>query len=788
MHPIKGNYLNDIGSLLEYERLWGRNAFMSVSELARRMAAVERQNNTAIPDTYLEGLVSYNIDGKFTTLADLMCGMPVEMANEYLTLQGGRLYVKGEMFEEWMEHIISIPPSFFIAGYWLKAFSLSLLQSKSEVNRFVKTHLSAFAYTTMLHPFLPELKYWVEQTDGLHDLHVHLNGTTETDAIWTYMLHHQDEAINDFLKIYKKQSSIRKLAEQTFPGFTPIKLQTLLNHAYQLKQDMLTMVAMMEHRSRVQCLKINYLWKNFSSNTGYGPFIGEILFILIVFAELRKTNNSVLAGKLHHYLLIKGVVHRFCVQQKSQVGFPQFQMLTDNSFREGIEKTYEQRFLQLAGSDNCVHTGLIEGRFSPKATALKNYQLLLNIETGFKKAVSILRQKRKIKNAENMNLALVAHFIKKPETNKTKKVEIRHHFLRKELRKKAIALSEVMNTKLGRRLIVGIDAAASELDAGPEVFSPAFQYLSRHGVRHITYHAGEDFRHLLSGIRAVLEAVVFLRMKAGDRIGHGTALGIDPFLWKERVNGVCYVHRGEWLDDLVLVWHLIRTDENASSLISVLPRIESAIAELTIQVYGTIIHPAVLRKAWQLRSYDPDFLFGLKSRQEVLALYDYEELLSCEKNMSDRFVESVLRKYHAPSQGSTLSQYRNAYDELIEIKIGQLLSCDQLNTVQDIVLDMVSKQGIVIESLPSSNLRISYYQNFDEYHIGRWTEAERTNGSIPAVVFGSDDPGIFMTNIYNEYARVYCYLSRKSMPSVERLDMMKKVRESSEIYKFYGND
>ena len=788
MHPIKGNYLNDIDSLLEYERLWGSSVLMSMPKIVRRMTAVERSNNNSVPDTYLEGLAQCNIGDRYKTLAQLLYQIPSDMAKEYLIQYGDSLYVKSEQFESWMEHIVSIPPSFFIAGFMLQEFTLDLLQVPVELYSFVKKRLSKFAYTAMLHPFMPELERWVEQTNGLHDLHVHLNGSTETDAIWIYMLHHQDLILRDFTIAYNKQSSLRKLAEQILPDFTPLRLQILLSHARQLRNDMLTMVSACEHKSRATCTKIDYLWKNFSSRNGLGPMVGEILLLLIVFAELRKTQNSVLARKLHHYLLLKGVAHRFCVQQKSQVGFPQFQMMTNNSFRDEIEKSYEQRFLQLTGSSSCVHTGMIEGRFSPKDTATGNYKMLQSIESGYKKALEKLNTNGRMSGACNFQLSLVAHFIKKPETIKSKKVEIRHYFLRKELEKKSYALMATLKTPRGKRLIVGIDAAASELDASPEVFAPTFNFLSRQGIKHITYHAGEDFRHILSGIRTIVEAITFLKMKRGDRIGHGTALGIDPLLWSKRINGKCYISQGEWLDDLVFLWHVIRCNDELSDLTTSLPRIESTIAELSSLVYGHYIHPSLLYKVWQIRCYDPECLFGIRSRSESLKLYEIDEISQYEQMMKRKTFQEVLRKYHAPIENSIFSQYRIAYDKLVEIEVGKLVSCEQLRLVQNWVLGEVSKKGIVIEALPTSNLRISYYNSIDEYHIGRWTNNDCMAVAMPAVVIGSDDPGIFMTNIYNEYARVYNYFNDSSVSAVKRLDIMKTIRESSEIYKFNRND
>ena len=56
----------------------------------------------------------------------------------------------------------------------------------------------------------------------------------------------------------------------------------------------------------------------------------------------------------------------------------------------------------------------------------------------------------------------------------------------------------------------------------------------------LTVHAGEDFRSLTSGMRAVAEPFQWNLIERGDRIGHGLALTLDPEQWFDR-------HRGEVL-------------------------------------------------------------------------------------------------------------------------------------------------------------------------------------------------------------------------------------------------
>lgn len=101
------------------------------------------------------------------------------------------------------------------------------------------------------------------------------------------------------------------------------------------------------------------------------------------------------------------------------------------------------------------------------------------------------------------------------------------------------------------------------------------------------------------------------------------------------------------------------------------------------------------------------------------------------------------------------------------------------------MLKKISELGIVIETLPTSNLRISYYENISEYHLLRWLypEEERMD-TCPSIVVGSDDPGIFMTNIYNEYAQIYQYLKSSGYTTDQRMKIMEDLYRHSITYNF----
>ena len=81
--------------------------------------------------------------------------------------------------------------------------------------------------------------------------------------------------------------------------------------------------------------------------------------------------------------------------------------------------------------------------------------------------------------------------------------------------------------------------------------------------------------------------------------------------------------------------------------------------------------------------------------------------------------------------------------------------------MQDMLLRRLHEKEIVLEVLPTSNVRISFYKNYKEHHIWRWLGIGQENDSnsiTPPVVLGTDDTGIFSTNIYNEYCHIYHHL------------------------------
>lgn len=744
---------------------------VSAADVLRRLVALERTEDASKKsDAFYEGMGNLELTD-YQTIDDLISRLPRVIAGEFLIKIRGELFVKEEKFEEWNLIKSMLSPLWIVAGFYSTRLTPDIMSEHQLWMKFKGEVTSQFKHTALLLPYIPDLDYLVRQTGGLNDLHIHLNGSTESDAIWCYMLKHPYTTADDYGKEFYTNSRLRKHAEQLAFGFSPRLLLQRLLKAIELRRQL-----------------TESLYNQYAGIDELGCRMDdELLFYILIVKYVSVQKNEYAAKKFHYYMLLKGQVQSFVVMQHSQVGFSQFQMITDNTFRHRQEVYYEKRFFQLASGCNKKYVRLIEGRFSPKLTVGDNCKLLSRIINGYHKAC---RETNGL--LDEKGLVLIAHFIKRPERELEKEHEVRNYYLRKDLKKRAIALVMMINDhpKMGK-WIKGVDAAASEFDARPEVFASTFAYLRNSGIVHFTYHVGEDFCHLASGLRAVYEAVEFLNLHSGDRLGHCTALGIPPEIWVERNGDCCYLSRGEWLDDLVFVWYLVK--KGLLSLPqSVMYNLERRIEEIAEVIYGDVYHPHELSEAWLLRQYVP-----IEELNDYHPKYSEEFFLrnnivrKLSSTDTKQRVAGLWRMYH---DGLRYKQNRLGermpigcrfhYDELIRIDSCDIFGTAELREIQNVLLELLAEKNIIIEALPSSNMQISYYDKLREYHLKYWLNDGNNERLLPTVVLGSDDPGIFMTNIYNEYALAYVHLKQNKYASAKRLEKIKYIHEQSEIYSF----
>lgn len=703
---------------------------VTLDDIERRLMIIAREHNHVIPHHYLR-LVSNSSFRGIEKKSQVFTQALPQLAEDFLEKRNNRIYVKIEKFNAWQEQIAYIPPMLLISAYIFKNVisSITDITSDSFYNQYIAPNLGN---TSMIPPYISQLEELKKENNGFNDLHIHLNGTMETDSVWLDILHYPERVIHNMEESAKGNKLAKEQYEQFDNWTKPDKLKHLISQAVKLRETLFSKISKIVH-----------------VNEAFTRQAESSLYISVLHYLSMYPDNKKVASSFHHYLLILGLVNQMLVQQPQCFGFEQFQHYTSNGLREYSEQEYEQRFLQLAGNqlDNIK---IIEGRFSPKDKEYKNNYLIDKIRRGW-----LLLNKRQ--GCTKSDIRLIAHFIKRADKQKK---DIRFKELRLKNRKICEALISLRNSgSKNGKAIVGIDAAASEFDTSPEVFAPVFKKLREKGFQHFTYHAGEDFYHLLGGLRAIYEAITFLDLQRGDRIGHATAAGVAPETWAHNVGCEVVVPIGAYMDDLLFVYNLISNNE-CKALDSLMPRLYMRITELSREIYPND----------DFQVYD--LIYAWKRRQEdILELADSGELNNIK----------ALKRYHQ-------KEYVEKYKKEIKVKIFEILDEKALREVQLAILKIMHHKEIAIETLPTSNIFIGYHNSFNTYHLVNWIRWEKEGKPIPPIVLGTDDAGIFATNIYNEYCHIYTLLVYEYDFCInEAFEIIRKINRDANYY-IFNND
>jgi len=769
-------------------------------DVKRRMLLKERNENNRIPDHHYRLIQEQTFENINNLGAILRTGL-YNLAAARLQISGDRIFVQQQKQNDWQELITRIPPLILQTAFIHIEKPLTDLSSEGLAKYFENYLVPNFRNTALPHPFIPQFEQYITDHQGLHDLHMHLNGATETDSTWQNFLSYPDKCYEELEKAFSVQK-VREQLEQESKLLVPLKFYNLLKTARKIRVALFDFIFSMnkekyEGITEAAVLRMIMIPETKQSLL-HNPFAGlisadasfpremavEALMNVLVFRYLSFNSEGIVAKLFHFYLLILGLCNRLLVQQTHQYGFEQFQKHTLNGLREHTEKIYLDRFLQLHGNE-FRNISFLEGRFSPKKTSEENIALLNAVGTGWK---NLQAEIQKIVSVEDRNgssgpvtkpqLKLVAHFIKR-EDAVPPDPDIRHRSLRNDTWDRAHVLALLKkNYPSYTSVITGIDAAASEFDAPPEVFAPSFRMLRRYGWRNFTYHAGEDFYHIISGLRAVYEAVVFTEMEEGNRIGHATATGLSAEQWIKALGSRTLIKKGEWLDNLIFVYHLITTGE-IHSLNHHIQLLSSEIQGLSHQIYRKYYPVKGLEDAWLLRKYCPVMMLS-RNQEEAQNnnVYDSFEFAEIQKQKISSETLEIIRCYQS-------AFFRTSYNEIINISTSAIFCAEDITVLQLEVLKHLHKREIVIETLPTSNVRIGHHQDYNTYHLWNWIKWENEGYFIPPIVVGTDDTGIFATNIYNEYANIYCHLTGGGkMTHAGAMNVIGRLDKNAAIYRF----
>lgn len=93
---------------------------------------------------------------------------------------------------------------------------------------------------------------------------------------------------------------------------------------------------------------------------------------------------------------------------------------------------------------------------------------------------------------------------------------------------------------------------------------------------------------IVDGLRAIDEAIHFLDLRCGDRLGHALALGVDVDKWYEGKSNRILISKQEYLDNIVWLYSKLRK-YSVQGYDDVKSYLEKRFDELIFEVYIKMI-------------------------------------------------------------------------------------------------------------------------------------------------------------------------------------------------------
>lgn len=504
---------------------------------------------------------------------------------------------------------------------------------------------------------IPSYALATQWKENVADLHVHFNNAIEVDDRWVRIL--QDP-----------QAWIQY--NRTTHSFADFRNHSIIKDCDSVKSFL----------DAANCF-LSEIWGGMKKKERQETFDSELAshawVIYHVFQLLeRKDCKLVEFYKFHHYLLIAGAFRELFVMQDNQMGLEQFNEVLHDPFK-GVwnDCDYAKQVLrQQMGGNLGLQVGCVEFRLSAKQlSGLDEYR----------------------RGIGSLGGPPPVHFICSLIKSDVKESKIDN------------ALSELRKYTDD---VVAVDVAGKDFDASPSAFKDVFDEIRKMPRKmpwRFTYHVGEDFYHILGGLRMIYEAATLLGLNPKDRLGHASAAGVDPRIWSERLHGVVPIKVGDYIADLNFAIELIKKSE-IEALLPKIPEVEKYI----------------------------------------------NEILGREKE-----------------------------DRIIKVSCFEFFDENEIKLLQLEILHKISQEGLIIEACPTSNVSIGYDHSLKSYHLRKWLKWKYVqNLDLPDFVIGSDEIGVFPTNISNEYAYVYEMMMKDEVLKGKAEEILKDLARNSMKYAF----
>jgi len=290
-------------------------------------------------------------------------------------------------------------------------------------------------------------------------------------------------------------------------------------------------------------------------------------------------------------------------------------------------------------------------------------------------------------------------------------------------------------------------------------------YLAQHGrsvppLRR-TVHAGEDYPHLLTGLRLVGDTVRRLDLEPGDRLGHALALGFDPDRWAQ-TTGTAVVTLDVRLFDLAWEWDCRTGRRGAGIDASRAGYLDRELRGLSAELFGRELSP---REVSQLADdlHDP----------EKLKQAGYPN--GPRPKAANEQMERVIRYLTEPGLFVTGSR---------PVPVDAAGEARAVEELQTWLRGEVARRGLAVEINPTSNFLIGNLGEWRRHPLFRMNPPEGGGVNPVPLVVGSDDPLVFATGLPDEYPALERALNDAGVPKPAAGRWLDEVRATGVKFRF----
>lgn len=687
------------------------------------------------------------------------------VGEEYLQVVNRRLYVKSlEQFSRWQN----------LRG------RMSMLPIKCRMLYRNRLPMSG----RLVHPLVPELADYISR-EGLNETHLHLFACQEAEFSWLQDLADLTRFETEEIKDWAKN---KPLYQGVHPELTTERLVSHMKLARYLRNTLLFIMEGASPDPLVEQMRREYhAYVHYAD--GYAPPETPCLYdgdtqamleqevkmwqALFAWVDECKDYYRDLEFYAHLYLLIQNEYTDLRRQREERCGFDAFDAVEKHKGQGVTEQKYIERTLSHLLRNTEARAGnVLELRVSPWVFCYWGAQI-----------ADICKELCKKSGRTMPQLVLAVHFIKMKAQTASASDDMlladRYASWRLEYAarcQEVAAYAPYLMRDKGVR--VGIDAAGDEMLMPAEVFAPVFRQFERAcGIGYKTYHCGEDFIHLIGGIRAVYDAVKFLDLRQGNRVGHATAIGIPPKTWKRDMPDVLVLRKGDLLLDLLFAWRIL-----APCRLEAAVKVERRLMPLAQTLLDGPLNMHLLQDFYDARGLFPECVRDYLDRGTTVEWSDNPEM-QCVIDFARERGAAALYLVHAWHYCAASRKMQEEHEE-IEL---DFLDDDILLLLQQKVQHLLNKRNVVIETLPVSNLRISQYRDIQDHHLLRWLcvkDCGVEGDEKMTVCMGSDDPGIFVSDLKNEFYHVFANLRLAGLPPAECMEHIRQLNDAGRIYAF----